>query len=164
MTPPPTSIAAADVRTAVEHTRALEGVNARWVALWFFSGSGLLATEWLADPPPWLRCVALTYPVLAPPPGWGVPRGFEPIPALGSVGALPLLVTRVGREQPMIAETVAAFITAAQAESASLDVIDVADGQHGFDTLDHTDDSRRAVCQALSWVTSALRPPDTASD
>ena len=157
-------IAAADVRGAVEDTRALEGVAAQRVALWFFSGGGLLATEWLADPPPWLRCVALTYPVLASPPGWGVPSGFEPIPALGSVGGLALLLTRVGREQPMIADTVAAFTTAAHAQGASLDIIDVADGQHGFDTLDHTDDSRRAVCQALSWVTSALRPPDTASD
>ena len=64
-------IAAADVRAAVKDTRALEGVDAQRVALWFFSGGGLLATEWLADPPPWLRCVALTYPVLAPPPGWG---------------------------------------------------------------------------------------------
>lgn len=67
-----------------------------------------------------------------------------------------MLLTRVGREQSMIADTVAAFTTAAQAQGVSLDVIEVADGQHGFDTLDHTDDSRRAVCQALSWVTSAL--------
>lgn len=72
------------------------------------------------------------------------------------MGGLPLLLTRVGREQSMIADTVAAFTTAAQAQGVSLDVIEVADGQHGFDTLDHTDDSRRAVCQALSWVTSAL--------
>lgn len=54
------------------------------------------------------------------------------------------------RPKSMIAETVVAFITTAQAQGASLDVIDVADGQHGFDTLDHTDDCCRAVCQALS--------------
>jgi acetyl esterase/lipase len=58
----------------------------------------------------------------------------------------------------MIADTAAAFITAAQAQGTSLQVIDVADGQHGFGTLDHTDESRRAVCQALSWVSSAFRP------
>jgi acetyl esterase/lipase len=156
-------IAATDVRAAVERARALEGVDPQRVALWFFSGGGLLVTDWLADPPPWLRCIALTYPVLAPPPGWGVPGGFEPIQALPGAGDLPLLLTRVGREQPMIADTVAAFITAAQAQGASLEVIDVANGQHGFDTLDHTDDSRRAVCQALSWVTSTLQPTDRLS-
>lgn len=156
-------IAAADVRVAVEHARALPGVDAQRVALWFFSGGGLLVTDWLADPPSWLRCVALTYPLLAPLPGWRVPAGFEPIKALPGVGDLPLLLTRVGREQPVIADTVAAFITAAQAQGASLEIIDVADGQHGFDTLDHTDDSRRAVCQALSWVTRALQPTETRS-
>ncbi len=109
------------------------------------------------------RTIDTVEAVLAPPPGWGVPSGFEPIPALGGGGGLPLLLTRVGGEQSMIAETVAAFITAAQAQGASLDVIDVTDGQHGFDTLDHTDDCRRAVCQALSWVTNALRRTDRPS-
>jgi hypothetical protein len=62
--------AAADVRAAVERARTLEGVDARRVALWFF-------WRWAAGhpvagaPPSWLGCVALTYPVLAPPPGWG---------------------------------------------------------------------------------------------
>ncbi|MGH3600115.1 MAG: alpha/beta hydrolase [Pseudonocardiaceae bacterium] len=151
-------IAAADVRTAVRRARALEGVNAQRVGLWFFSGGGLLVTDWLADPPSWLRCVSLTYPLLAPLSGWGVPGGFEPIQALPGADGLPLLLTRVGREQPLIADTVAAFIAAAQAQHTSLEIIDVANGQHGFDTLDHTDEARRAVWQALSWVTSALQP------
>ncbi|MDQ3763817.1 MAG: hypothetical protein M3460_20035 [Actinomycetota bacterium] len=121
-------IAAADVRVAVEHARALEGVDAERVALWFFSGGGLLVTHWLADPPPWLQCIALTYPILAPLPGWGVPSSFQLIQALPGVGDLPLLLTRVGHEQAEIAETVAAFITAAAAQGASLEVIDVAEG------------------------------------
>jgi hypothetical protein len=59
---------------------------------------------------------------------------------------------------------VAAFIAAAQAQGASLEIIDMANGQHGSGTLDHADESRRAVCQALSWVTSALQPTGRASD
>jgi acetyl esterase/lipase len=149
--------AAADVRVAVEHARALDGVDAQRVALWFFSGGGLLVADWLVNPPSWLRCVALTYPVLAPLPGWEVPSGFQPIQVLAGVGDLPLLLTRVGREQAEIAGTVAAFMAAAPSQGASLEVIDVAGGQHGFDTLDHDDDSRRAVRQALSWMTGALQ-------
>jgi hypothetical protein len=94
---------------------------------------------------------------LAPLPGWEVPSGFQPIQVLAGVGDLPLLLTRVGREQAEIAGTVAAFIPAAASQGASLEVIDVAGGQHGFDTLDHDDDSRRAVRQALSWMTGALQ-------
>jgi hypothetical protein len=90
-----------------------------------------------------------------------MPRGFEPIPALGGVGGLPLRLTRLGREQPMIADTLAAFITAAQAQGASLDIIDVADGQYGFDTLDLASPATRST--RVSWVTSALRPTDEAS-
>ena len=150
--------AAADVRVAVEHARALDGVDAERVALWSFSGGGLLVTDWLAAPPSWLRCIALTYPVLAPLPGWTVPAGFQPIQALPGAGDLPLLLTRVGRERAEIAETVAAFVSAATAQGVALEVIDVAEGQHGFDFLDHDDDSRRAVREALAWVASALQP------
>ena len=56
----------------------------------------------------------------------------------------------------MIADTVATFVTASQAQGASPEVIDVAHSQHGLNTLDHTDESRRPVCQALSWMS---RPP-----
>ena len=40
------------------------------LALWFFSGGGLLLADWLRDPPPWLRCIAASYPLLGPLPGW----------------------------------------------------------------------------------------------
>src|SRR5215471_16487997 len=55
--------AADDVAAAVEQARALAGVDPDRVALWFFSGGGLLAADWLAAPPPWLRCIAATYPL-----------------------------------------------------------------------------------------------------
>jgi acetyl esterase/lipase len=37
-----------------------------------------------------------------------------------------------------------------------VEVIDVPGGQHGFDMLDHTDESRRAVEQAADWVSQRL--------
>jgi hypothetical protein len=36
-------------------------------------------------------------------------------------------------------------------------VIDVPHGQHGFDMLDHDEESRAAVRQAMTWVVTALR-------
>lgn len=44
--------------------RAHSRVDADRVALWLFSGAGPLAAEYLRRPPKWLRCLALTYPLL----------------------------------------------------------------------------------------------------
>ena len=125
------------------------------VALWFFSGGSLLCADWLRDPPAWLRVVALTYPVLAPLPGWPDDPRFRPVEAVASAGDLPIVLTRVGRENPAIAEGVEAFVAAAG--KARLTIVDVPDGQHGFDYLDDDDASRAAIGRAAELVLGELR-------
>ncbi len=149
--------AADDIAAAVERARALPGIDPDRVALWFFSGGGPLTADWLARPPVWLRCLAATYPLLAPPPGWDLGARFHPVESVRTVGALPILLTRVGRERPQIAAAVEAFVAAAELHRARLTVIDVPEGQHSFDTLDHDEASRLAVRQAMDWVVTALR-------
>jgi len=148
--------AAADVAAAVDSTRADPRVDADRLAIWFFSGGGLLLADWLRTPPDWLRCVAATYPLLAPLPGTIIDPRFQPAEAIAAAGALPVILTRVGRERPQVAATVEGFIAAAHACGARLEIIDVPDGQHGFDLLDHTDQSRRAVEQALDTVLATV--------
>jgi acetyl esterase/lipase len=148
--------AADDVAAAVEQARSLAGVDPDRVALWFFSGGGLLAADRLSAPPPWLRCIAATYPVLAPLPGREPGTRFRPVGAVRAAGALPILLTRVGRERAEIAATVAAFTAEAELHHVRLSVIDVPDGQHVFDMLDHDESSRAAVSQAMTWVVTAL--------
>jgi acetyl esterase/lipase len=62
------------------------------------------------------------------------------------------VLTRAGRERPQIAATVEAFTKAAVRSGAQLEIIDVPGGRHGFDMLDHTDESRDAVRRALNAV------------
>ena len=151
-------VAADDLASAVQRARALPGVDPGRMALWFFSGGGLLAADWLSEPPPWLRCIAATYPVMAPLPGRGeVDARFRPVDAVHKAGTLPILLTRVGRDWPEIAATAEAFIAEAEQCHARLTVIDVPEGQHGFDILDHDESSRMAVTQAMTWVVTALR-------
>lgn len=150
------AIAADDVASAVAQARALDEVDPDRVALWFFSGGGLLSADWLAEPPPWLRCIAASYALLAPLPGWEVDARFRPVEAVCTAGSVPIVLTRVGREQPEIAATVEAFTAAAERHEVAVDVIDVPDGQHSFDMLDHTDSSRAAVTDAMTRVTAAL--------
>ena len=150
------STAADDVTSAVTQARALDEVDPDRVALWFFSGGGLLSADWLAQPPPWLRCIAASYPLLAPLPGWDVDACFRPVEAVRTAGSVPIVLTRVGREGPEIAATVEAFTASAERHEVAIDVIDVPDGQHSFDILDHTDSSRAAVSEAMTRVTTAL--------
>ena len=148
--------AADDVAAAVEHARGLAGVDPGRVALWFFSGGGLLAADWLAAPPPWLRCIAATYPVLAPLPGGEPGARFRPVDAVRAADPGQQDRQGSGRERAEIAATVAAFTAEAELHHARLSVIDVPDGQHGFDMLDHDESSRAAVSQAMTWVVTAL--------
>ncbi|MEU5049026.1 alpha/beta fold hydrolase [Streptomyces sp. NPDC021096] len=149
--------AAEDVAAAVELVRADPRVDADRVALWFVSGGGLLSADWLATPPPWLRCVAATYPILAPLPNWTlVEDRFRPATAVRTAGELPIVLTRVGLEHPELAATVAEFVAAAEDCAANLEVIDVPLAHHGFETIDHTEQTRDAVKHAVRSVLGHL--------
>ncbi|MET7981893.1 alpha/beta fold hydrolase [Streptomyces sp. NPDC005281] len=149
--------AAEDIAEAVDLVRAHPLVDADRVALWFFSAGGLLSADWLAAPPPWLRCVAATYPILAPMPNWRlVASRFRPAVALRSAGGLPVVLTRVGQERGEIAVTVEEFLAAAKDCDADVEVIDVPDGHHGFETTDRSGQARRAVEGALRSVLGHL--------
>ncbi|MEW2087175.1 alpha/beta hydrolase [Streptomyces sp. NPDC005283] len=154
--------AADDVAEAVELLRADPSVDAQRIALWIFSGAGLLAADWITAPPPWLRCLALTYPILAPLPGWGAvgPR-FNPVSALRADGGTlpPLVLTRAGLETPQIAATVEEFVAAAEETKAPLEIIDVPHGRHGFEIHEPTDESREAISRALRTVLAHLGRP-----
>jgi acetyl esterase/lipase len=148
-------VSAGQIAATVETVRADPRVDADRIALWFFSGGGLLMADWLRNPPPWLRCVAASYPVLAPLPGWIVDPAFRPAEAVAEAGDLPIVLTTVGRERPEIAATVDVFLVAARSCGARLTVIEVPNGQHSFDMLDHTDESRAAVEAAFDAVLDA---------
>ncbi|GGY77411.1 esterase [Streptomyces omiyaensis] len=145
--------AAGDVAGALEALRAHPRVDPDRIALWIFSGGGLLSARWLAAPPPWLRCLALSYPVLAPPPGWEtVGTEFRPAEALAGAGALPVVLVRAGREHPAFAATVEEFLASAGEHGTDVEIVDVPDGRHGFEALDRTDASRDAVAASVRAV------------
>ncbi|MFI9822496.1 alpha/beta fold hydrolase [Streptomyces sp. NPDC052013] len=154
--------AAADVAAAVELVRQDPRVDADRIALWFFSGGGLLAADWLAATPPWLRCLAASYPVLAPLPNWGLTDSrFHPAAAVAAAAEVPpFVLTRVGRESPEIAATVERFLAAAGGREPGVEVIDVPNGHHAFETLDRTDESREAVRRAMRAVLARLGRQD----
>ncbi|TDV53639.1 dienelactone hydrolase family protein [Actinophytocola oryzae] len=131
----------------VESVRALPEVDADRIAVWAFSGGGLLVSRWwFAESPSWLRCLALTYPMLG-----GETTG------LLSPGR-PVVLTRVGLESPNLQEEVDRFVAKGVSTGTSVHVIDVPEGHHGFDVADHTDESRAAVLAAVDFVVGHLVP------
>ncbi|MEU1089097.1 alpha/beta fold hydrolase [Streptomyces sp. NPDC005892] len=151
------STAAEDLAAAIERVRADPRVDGERIALWFFSAGSLLSADWLAAPPTWLRCIAATYPVLAPLPNWpGFGGRFRPVEALGAVGPLPFVLSRVERERAEIDATVEEFLLAAEGTELRLEVIPVPGARHGFEAVDHTDPARLAVQQAVRTVLGHL--------
>lgn len=149
--------AAADVAEAVERVRADPRVDGDRVALWFFSGSGPLTADWMGRTPPWLRCLAANYPVMAALPNWGrLDSRFHPADAVAAAGSLPLVLVRAGLETAAVAATVEEFLTAARESGADIQVIDVPNGHHDFETVDRTDESREAVRHAMRTVLGHL--------
>ncbi|WP_037859846.1 alpha/beta hydrolase [Streptomyces sp. NRRL S-241] len=150
--------AAQALAQAIETLRADPRIDADRIAIWFFCGGGPLISGWLRETPEWLRCLAATYPVLGSRPGKELLPEFEPARALAEAGALPpIVLTTVGLEDPLIAETEARFVEVAQEQGVRIEVIDVPNGHHGFDFMDDTQESREAVLQALKSVIDSLK-------
>lgn len=152
--------AADDVAAAVEQTRGLDAVDPDRVGIWFFSGGGPLAVDWMHAAPSWLRCLAWNYPVLAPPPDWDgdVPR-FNAITALAASPALPKLLLRAGQEYPALVPDQDTFTQEARDHGAALEVVDIPGAEHGFEGHGRCADARAAVQRAMSWAASMLRTP-----
>lgn len=159
--------AAEDVAAAVEQTRALDVADPDRIGLWCLSAGGPLAADRMRTPPPWLRCVVWTYPVLASPPGAdgdsdGNRARFDALAALADSPDLPKLLVRVENEIAMFVPHQSAFVDAARAQGAALDVIDIPGVAHGFEGGDDVPEhARAAVHEAMDWAARTLRagPP-----
>lgn len=149
--------AATALAEAVEFVRADPRVDADRMGIWFFCGGGPLISDWLRTPPEWLRCLAASYPLVGSRPGKELVSRFQPIQAL-TVEAKrpPIVLTRAGLEEELLADLLAEFVATAGKHGVALDVIDVPNGHHGFDFLDYSEESRNAVHQALDLVLKAL--------
>ncbi|MFI8766943.1 alpha/beta fold hydrolase [Streptomyces sp. NPDC053792] len=149
--------AAQDLADAVEQVRADPRVDGDRIAIWFFSTGGLLAADWLAAPPSWLRCVAANYPALAPLPGWkAVEPRFTPVATVGTADGPPFVLTRAGLEHEAIAATVEEFLAAAEKRGADVEIIDAPHAHHGFELVDPTDESRAVLERSMRAVLAHL--------
>jgi len=146
-----------DVRRCIDAARRHPHVDPDWIAVWAFSAGGMLLGGLLSTQPSWLRAVAATYALLdmddevAFPSPVGVARS--------RAISIPMLLVRVEHEHNWVGATQEAFLESASSDN--VDVLDVPGAEHGFETIDDTDESRHAIRASVDWVVGHLRNDPT---
>jgi acetyl esterase/lipase len=124
---------------AAVHDRAGDlGLDPDRLAVAGFSAGVPLTAAALAGPGAAVRCAALCY---------GPLDDLEPGPGLP-----PLLVVRAGKDHPELNRTIDAFLAGAEAGGPPVELVDLPDAHHAFDTVDDTDAARDAIRRVLAFL------------
>ncbi|NLE82124.1 MAG: alpha/beta hydrolase [Rhodococcus sp.] len=145
--------ASAAVGRAVEELRNQPEVDPDVVGLWMFSGGGPLSYPFLADPPPWLRGLELTYPML---PAEDIPGWPTMDQAVAGTKTVPTFITVVEHEMPMFAPDQQVFLERVEQMGSPVTVQTVAGAAHGFDALEPQPHAQKAVAAGLDWMVWTL--------
>lgn len=130
------------------------------------TAAGLRAA--LRDVPPFVRCLVAYYGVMSlehvldtshPPETHALLRDYSLAHYLAAPPRAlpPMLVVRAGRDTPQIKQSVDHFAAEALAHNAPIELINYAEGQHGFDVLDDTEASCRIIQRTLDFFSTHLR-------
>lgn len=145
--------ASATIGRAVEDLRNQPEVDAAVVGVWIFSGGGPLSYPFLADPPPWLRGLELTYPML---PAEDIPGWPTMDHAVAGTKTVPTFITVVEHEMPMFAPDQQAFLERVEQIGSPVTVQTVAGAAHGFDALEPERHTQKAVAAGIDWMVDTL--------
>ena len=131
------------------------GLDISRLCAWHFSAGGTLAGTTLGEKSP-AACVVLTYAILSFGEGDKDPQ-LAPHAALVQVRERgdkmpPTLVVRAGRDAKALNDSIDAFVSAALAKNAPVSLINYPAGDHGFEILNNTDETRRVIAQSIAWV------------
>jgi acetyl esterase/lipase len=160
--------AADDIAAAIayvrEHADELS-IDANRLCLWAFSGGGPFLADALREQPTFIRCLVAYYAVmdlrslaseeeLADSATSETLRRFSPLAAVENMGKLsmPVLVARAGQDHPALNKSLDAFVEAALAANAPLDVLNHPAGNHAFDTRNDDARTREIISHTLAFI------------
>jgi acetyl esterase/lipase len=157
------------VPTASEDTLALVdylkthaakyGLDTSRLCSWHFSAGGTIAGAMLGEKSP-AACVVLTYAIASLGEADSDARlsSFSALVQARERGdRLPhTLVVRAGRDAKPLNDSLDAFVTAVVAKNGPVSLINYPAGDHGFEILNDTDETRRVMAQSIAWVKSRL--------
>jgi acetyl esterase/lipase len=144
-------------RNAAKHE-----LDAGRLCTWHFSAGGTIAGTMLGEKSP-ASCVVLTYGLLSLGEGDNDPK-LAPYSALAQARERadkfpPTLVVRAGRDSRALNDSIDAFVAAAVSKNAPVSMINYPAGEHGFEILNDTDETRRVIAQSIAWVKRQLKVP-----
>jgi uncharacterized protein (TIGR02246 family) len=157
----------ADLITYVRRNAVKLGVDGDRLCVAIFSAGGPLASLFLREPSPWMRCVVLYYPYLdlehlrrASPfreayaaDTVDALEAYSPATYLDRLDLPPILLARAGRDAiPGLNASIERFVRAAVARDVTLDFLLHRAGDHGFDMRNQDDRSRDIVRQTIEFV------------
>lgn len=144
------------VLSAADQAAVRPEVDANRVGAWVLSAGGPLALGLMASYADRFRAFALTYPLLesAHLPDW--PSAEAALAGLGDRG---LVITTVEHEIPDFVPAQESFLDAARSAGAAVEHLHVEGAQHGFESLDPTNEGREGVVRAVEAVVALLRRP-----
>ena len=133
------------------------------LVLWVCSGGGAYGLRAAIRHSVYVCCAAVYYAfleplsyraIIAPEVSDETLREFSPITALGQEGITipPVLIARAGKDHAELNETIDHFTAEALRQNIALDLLNYADGQHSFEILDDTEQSRYIIQQTLAFM------------
>jgi acetyl esterase/lipase len=131
--------------------------------VWVCSGGGAYGLRAAIRHADSVRCAVVYYAfieplayreIIAPEIADETLREFSPITLLSKpdVTLPPLLIARAGKDNADLNATIDRFAAEALRQNVSLDLVNHAEGQHGFDILDDTERSRYIIQQTLAFM------------
>jgi acetyl esterase/lipase len=163
-----------DTEKLLEYLRAHGdglGVDPQRVCLWTFSAGGRLTSVGLRPGAPGVRCLVSFYGVLelsgevagAEAEREAILRRYSPLHALeAAVGSgatvPPVFLARAGKDSESINSGLDRFAAAALRLNVPLTLVNYAEGDHGFDGLNDTPQSRAVIEAALRFVREHTAP------
>lgn len=124
-------------------------IDVERLCLWAFSGGGILLSPFLRQTSATIRCLVAYYAALD-----ASVAEFSPLAQISaSAETLPaILVARAGLDTPAYNEAADRFIQQALKQNAQLDVLNHANGQHGFDVRDDNERTRDILERTVDFI------------
>jgi dipeptidyl aminopeptidase/acylaminoacyl peptidase len=139
-----------NIQAALVALRADPRVDPERCGLWFFSAGGLFMGAALADPHTWgLAAAAGTYAGVADP-DLDDPE-LPPASETAELSDIPLLLVRPEHDFDWIVAATDDLLDRCASKGRAVDVIEVPEAHHGFETVDDTDEARAAIRTSIAW-------------